>query len=468
MSYNVREHSYVVGGLGVTGQACVRFLLQKQATVKAFDTRANFTLVTDPDSDIDTDMQAFMAEKVTCTALSEDYFDGVDTLVLSPGLALNIEQVALAQKCGVEVIGDVELFARLNASTSDATPAKRVVGITGSNGKTTTVNMLIKMCQSENIRGSLAGNVGIPFSSSVLEEMKSPEPKTVYVLEISSFQMEFIEHFKPYIAIFLNITPDHLNRYPSMKEYIAAKMNMWSRQTAEDFIVYNADDTILVEEIAESTSRKIAFGLGHHPEAIFQPNRTKIYTEEHATLIEMNQLALPGKHNLANALAAATAAHLMGVPNKSIAATMSQFSGVPHRLEPIAEINGVTYINDSKATNLDAVQVALESFTQPIILLLGGLDKGGDFRSLLPHTHNNLKEVIAFGQAKELILTALRDAVRSTSVMDLKEALELAQNCSQPGDVVLLSPGCASFDQFNNFEERGNYFRSLVTVMEKA
>jgi UDP-N-acetylmuramoylalanine--D-glutamate ligase len=182
----------------------------------------------------------------------------------------------------------------------------------------------------------------------------------------------------------------------------------------------------------------------------------------------MDQLALPGRHNLANVLAAATAAHLMGVPNKTIKATMSQFSGVPHRLEPVAEINGVTYINDSKATNLDAVQVALESFSQPIILLLGGLDKGGDFRSLLPHTQNNLKEVIAFGQAKELILTKLRDAVRSTSVMDLKEALNLAQNCSQPGDVVLLSPGCASFDQFKNFEERGDHFRSLVTVMEKA
>ena len=390
---------------------------------------------------------------------SDQIYDA-DLWIISPGIAQDSELVQKAQSNDITIVSEIEF-----ASWFTEAP---ILAITGSNGKTTTAHLLAEMIQSDDIHGALAGNVGIPFAEMVLEDLGNPDPKRVWVLEISSFQMEFIEHFKPYIAIFLNITPDHLNRYPSMKEYIAAKMNMWSRQTAEDFIVYNADDTILVEEIAESTSRKIAFGLGHHPEAIFQPNRTKIYTEEHATLIEMNQLALPGKHNLANALAAATAAHLMGVPNKSIAATMSQFSGVPHRLEPIAEINGVTYINDSKATNLDAVQVALESFTQPIILLLGGLDKGGDFRSLLPHTHNNLKEVIAFGQAKELILTALRGAVRSTSVIDLKEALELAQNCSQPGDVVLLSPGCASFDQFNNFEERGNYFRSLVTVMEKA
>ena len=390
---------------------------------------------------------------------SDQIYDA-DLWIISPGIAQDSELVQKAQSNDIPIISEIEF-----ASWFTEAP---ILAITGSNGKTTTAHLLAEMIQTDDLHGALAGNVGIPFAEMVMEDLGNPDPKRVWVLEISSFQMEFIEHFKPYIAIFLNITPDHLNRYPSMKEYIAAKMNMWSRQTAEDFIVYNADDTILVEEIAESTSRKIAFGLGHHPEAIFQPNRTKIYTEEHATLIEMNQLALPGKHNLANALAAATAAHLMGVPNKSIAATMSQFSGVPHRLEPIAEINGVTYINDSKATNLDAVQVALESFTQPIILLLGGLDKGGDFRSLLPHTHNNLKEVIAFGQAKELILTALRDAVRSTSVMDLKEALELAQNCSQPGDVVLLSPGCASFDQFKNFEERGDHFRSLVTVMEKT
>ena len=383
-----------------------------------------------------------------------------DLWIISPGIPQDSELVQKGHHKGISIVSEIEFASWFNEAP--------ILAITGSNGKTTTAHLLAEMIQTDDLHGLLAGNVGIPFSAMVLKDLENPDAKRVWILEISSFQMEFITHFKPYIAIFLNITPDHLNRYPSMKEYIAAKMKMWSRQTAEDFIVYNADDTILVEEIAESTSRKIAFGLDHHPEAIFQPNRTKIYTEEHATLIEMNQLALPGKHNLANALAAATAAHLMGIPNKFISATMSQFSGVPHRLESIAEINGVTYINDSKATNLDAVQVALKSFSQPIILLLGGLDKGGDFRSLLPHTHNNLKEVIAFGQAQDLILTALRDAVRSTSVMDLKEALALAQNCSQPGDVVLLSPGCASFDQFNNFEERGNYFRSLVTVMEKA
>ena len=449
----IRGKKIVILGLALSGAAAAKLAVRQGADVFVSDNQDTLAL-----QGTLTDLKA-LGIPGELGQHSDQIYDA-DLWIISPGIAQDSELVQKAQSNDIPIVSEIEF-----ASWFTEAP---ILAITGSNGKTTTAHLLAEMIQTDDLHGALAGNVGIPFAEMVLEDLGNPDPKRVWVLEISSFQMEFIEHFKPYIAIFLNITPDHLNRYPSMKEYIAAKMNMWSRQTAEDFIVYNADDTILVEEIAESTSRKIAFGLGHHPEAIFQPNRTKIYTEEHATLIEMNQLALPGKHNLANALAAATAAHLMGVPNKSIAATMSQFSGVPHRLEPIAEINGVTYINDSKATNLDAVQVALESFTQPIILILGGLDKGGDFRSILPHTHNNLKEVIAFGQAKELILTTLRAAVRSTSVMDLKKALELAQNCSQPGDVVLLSPGCASFDQFKNFEERGDHFRSLVTVMEKA
>ena len=449
----IRGKKIVILGLALSGAAAAKLAVRQGADVFVSDNQDTLAL-----QGTLTDLKA-LSISGELGQHSDQIYDA-DLWIISPGIAQDSELVQKAQSNDIPIISEIEFSSWFTTAP--------ILAITGSNGKTTTAHLLAEMIQTDDLHGALAGNVGIPFAEMVLEDLENPDPKRIWVLEISSFQMEFIEHFKPYIAIFLNITPDHLNRYPSMKEYIAAKMNMWSRQTAEDFIVYNADDTILVEEIAESTSRKIAFGLDHHPEAIFQPNRTKIYTEEHATLIEMNQLALPGKHNLANALAAATAAHLMGVPNKSITATMSQFSGVPHRLEPIAEINGVTYVNDSKATNLDAVQVALESFTQPIILLLGGLDKGGDFRSILPHTHNNLKEVIAFGQAKELILTALRDAVRSTSVMDLKEALELAQNCSQPGDVVLLSPGCASFDQFENFEERGDHFRSLVTVMEKA
>ncbi|MEC8749293.1 MAG: Mur ligase family protein, partial [Pseudomonadota bacterium] len=250
MSYNVREHSYVVGGLGVTGQACVRFLLQKQATVKAFDTRANFTLATGPDSDLDTDMQAFMAEKITCNALSEDYFDGVDTLVLSPGLALDIEQVALAQKCGVEVIGDVELFARLNASTSGATPAKRVVGITGSNGKTTVtllVNHLLKSCGVKSIE---AGNVGRP----VLEALQSDAD--VVVMELSSFQLETTSSLVLEAATVLNISDDHLDRHGTLEAYIDAKHRIFDN--AKSAVVWRDGEFVAPYEQLITDAKGIA------------------------------------------------------------------------------------------------------------------------------------------------------------------------------------------------------------------
>ena len=387
---------------------------------------------------------------------SDKIYDA-DLWVISPGIPQNSKLIENAIEKKIPIVSEIEF-----ASWYTEAP---IIAITGSNGKTTTAHILEKMVQSDELHGLMAGNVGIPFSSMVLNDLNNPNSKRVWILEISSFQMEFIVHFKPFISIFLNITPDHLDRYNSMKEYTAAKMNMCSNQSKDDFIVYNVEDNILVEEIAESTSRKIAFGLNYHPEAIFQPNRTKIYTQEHATLIQMDEILIPGQHNLLNSLAAATAANLIGITNQDIYSALSTFSGVPHRLEKVSEINGVTYINDSKATNLDAVQVALKSFSQPVILLLGGMDKGGDFRSLLPHTHKYLKTVIAFGQAKEIILLAVGDAVRSTSAMDLNEALSLAQNYSQPGDIVLLSPGCASFDQFDNFEQRGNHFKELVNTI---
>ena len=447
----IKGGKVVILGLGISGIAAASLAAHKGANVFVSDQNSSESLLDSLEELKKLNIKGELGKH------SKQIYDA-DLWVISPGISQDSKTIIQAKEKNIPIVSEIEF-----ASWFTEAP---IIAITGSNGKTTTAHILEKMVQTNEIHGLLAGNVGIPFSRMVLNDLNKPNAKRVWVLEISSFQMEFIIHFKPFISIFLNITPDHLNRYPSMKEYISAKMNMWSNQNKEDFIVYNANDDILVEEIAESTSRKIAFGLNYHPEAIFQPNKTKIYNEKHAKLIEMDEISLPGKHNLSNALAASTAAHLIGISNNKICSVLSTFSGVPHRLEKISEINGVTYINDSKATNLDAVNVALQSFSQPIILLLGGVDKGGDFRSLLPHTHKYLKTVIAFGQAKELILLAFGDAVRSTSAMDLNKAITLAQNYSQPGDIILLSPGCASFDQFDSFEHRGDYFRDLVSSME--
>ena len=447
----IKGEKVVILGLGLSGIAAASLAAHKEANVFVSDQNSSDNLI-----DSLEELKALNIKGELGKHSNQIY--EADLWVISPGIPQDSDIIAKAKEKNIPIVSEIEFSSWFTEAP--------IIAITGSNGKTTTAHILEKMVQTNEIHGLLAGNVGIPFSHMVLNDLNKPDAKRVWVLEISSFQLEFIIHFKPFISIFLNITPDHLNRYASMKEYISAKMNMWSNQNKEDFIIYNANDNILVEEIAESTSRKIAFGLNYHPEAIFQPNQTKIYNEKHTTLIEMDEILLPGKHNLSNALAASTAAHLIGISNDKICSVLSTFSGVPHRLEKISEINGVTYINDSKATNLDAVNVALQSFSQPVILLLGGVDKGGDFRSLLPHTHKYLKTVIAFGQAKELILLAFGDAVRSTSAMDLNKALTLAQNYSQPGDIILLSPGCASFDEFDSFEHRGDYFRDLVSSMK--
>lgn len=381
-----------------------------------------------------------------------------DLWVISPGVPKDAEIIQHAMVKDIPIVSEIEF-----ASWFTTAP---IIAVTGSNGKTTTVYMLNEMCQSDDIEPILSGNVGNPFSNSVRHDLSNPNPNRVHVLEISSFQMEFILHFKPYIALFLNLSPDHLNRYKDMDDYVSAKMNMWSNQTKDDFLVFNGDDDLLAKRIAPAKAKKIPFSLQSDPKSLFKLNATKIYDQKHATLINLDDIALPGKHNLSNYLGAATAATLLGIASSKIADVMKSFCGVPHRLEHVKNINGVTYINDSKATNVDAVKVALDSFKNPILLILGGRDKGGDFLSLYPHTHN-VKEVLTIGESEEAIAMLLGDAVRLRSCGSLKSALEVAHSNAQPGDVVLLSPGCASFDQFENFEHRGNVFRRLVQELKE-
>lgn len=381
-----------------------------------------------------------------------------DLWVISPGVPKDAEIIQHAMVKDIPIVSEIEF-----ASWFTTAP---IIAVTGSNGKTTTVHMLNEMCQSDDIEPILSGNVGNPFSNSVRHDLSNPNPNRVHVLEISSFQMEFILHFKPYIALFLNLSPDHLNRYKDMDDYVSAKMNMWSNQTKDDFLVFNGDDDLLAKRIAPANAKKFPFSLQSDPKSLFKLNATKIYDQKHATLINLDDIALPGKHNLSNYLGAATAATLLGIASSKITDVMKSFCGVPHRLEHVENINGVTYINDSKATNVDAVKVALDSFKNPILLILGGRDKGGDFLSLYPHTHN-VKEVLTIGESEEAIAMLLGDAVRLRSCGSLKSALEVAHSNAQPGDVVLLSPGCASFDQFENFEHRGNVFRRLVQELKE-
>ncbi|MEA1881166.1 MAG: UDP-N-acetylmuramoyl-L-alanine--D-glutamate ligase, partial [Candidatus Marinimicrobia bacterium] len=377
-----------------------------------------------------------------------------DLWILSPGIAQDTEIVLKAKEKVIPVVSEIEF-----ASWFTDAP---IIGLTGSNGKTTTVHLLNEMCKTDGFSPTLAGNVGTAFSDSVLADLKNNTTHRVFILEISSFQMEHIIHFKPFVSIFLNITPDHLDRYAGMDDYIQAKLNMIRNQDKNDHIVYNFDDPILKEKFERVHPQTHGFSILGNGKTMFTMNATKIYDEAHATLIQLNQLALPGRHNLANALAAATAAKILGIPNSRITQVMSTFAGVEHRLEKVLDINGVTYYNDSKATNVDAVKVALDSFDSAIHLILGGKDKGGEFSQLLPHAQNKVKEIVAYGKAGKKISAALKDAVKLERVSSLRDAVEVCYLRAVSGDIILLSPGCASFDQFTNFEERGKVFKSIV------
>ena len=382
-----------------------------------------------------------------------------DFWVISPGVPNDIEIIKQAKALNIPIIGEIEFASRFTS-----TP---IIAVTGSNGKSTTVNILYSMLKTDKLQPILAGNIGIPFSEKVFEELKNPDLGNIYILEISSFQLEFIEQFRAMICVYLNISPDHLDRHENMDKYLKMKLKMIKNHKKDDTVVYNNDDPILDIAFNEYLLEKIPFSISNQT-PFFGVNETKIYNENNEPYVFIDDIILKGKHNLSNLLASATVAKLMNVDDKIIINTMKNFSGIDHRLQIIKEINEVTYVNDSKATNIHSVIVAINSFETPIILLLGGKNKNSDFRLLLPHTKRHVKHIVSYGEAGGEIAAAIGDAVRLNCVSSLSEAVASAHNLASPGDIVLMSPGCASFDQFNNFEERGEKFISLVNnLIEK-
>ena len=382
-----------------------------------------------------------------------------DFWVISPGVPNDIEIIKQAKALNIPIIGEIEFASRFTS-----TP---IIAVTGSNGKSTTVNILYSMLKTDKLQPILAGNIGIPFSEKVFEELKNPDLGNIYILEISSFQLEFIEQFRAMICVYLNISPDHLDRHENMDKYLKIKLKMIKNHKKDDTVVYNNDDPILDVAFNDYLLEKIPFSISNQT-PFFGVNETKIYNENNEPYVFIDDIILKGKHNLSNLLASATVAKLMNVDDKIIINTMKNFSGIDHRLQIIKEINEVTYVNDSKATNIHSVIVAINSFETPIILLLGGKNKNSDFRLLLPHTKRHVKHIVSYGEAGGEIAAAIGDAVRLNRVSSLSQAVASAHNLASPGDIVLMSPGCASFDQFNNFEERGEKFISLVNnLIEK-
>ncbi|CUT07998.1 UDP-N-acetylmuramoylalanine--D-glutamate ligase [Candidatus Kryptonium thompsonii] len=386
---------------------------------------------------------------------SEKVYD-CDFMVISPGVPSNAPVVQKAMELGIKVWSEIEV-----ASWFCKAP---IIAVTGTNGKTTTTSLIGHIFKTAGFKTIVAGNIGAPFSDFVLDA----DEGSIVVLEVSSFQLDHIENFKPKVAVLLNITPDHLDRYDSFGDYILSKFRIFKNQKEDDFAVYNYDDEIVQPYVESLNVIKLPFSVrdklycgGFIEDGYITLN----FKNKKERILKMNNLRIRGIHNVYNSLAAALAARAMEVKDEIIRESLQSFEGVEHRLEFVREINGVKFINDSKATNVNSLWYALESFDEPIILIAGGRDKGNDYSKVYDLVKRKVKLIIAIGESKNKIYNEFKNLTNVIEVDSMEEAVKKAYENSAPGDVVLLSPACASFDMFRDYEHRGEVFKKLVNEL---
>ncbi len=380
-----------------------------------------------------------------------------DVVVVSPGVPSSAPPVLGARARGLPVVSEVEV-------ASWFCPAP-VLAVTGTNGKTTTTALLGRIFADARRPCAVGGNIGTAFSQIV----GGLTSEGTAILEISSFQLDHIVSFRPRVSVILNITPDHLDRYDrSFEKYVASKSRIFENQQGGDTLIYNEDDPVT----------RSAVRNGAHPEVTLLPFSRERELPEGAFLrhgrvmiargarseevVKTEEISIRGAHNLLNAMAAALAAHVTGIPTASVRATLRNFPGVEHRLEFVRELDGIEYVNDSKATNVDSVWYALQSFRKPLVLLLGGRDKGNDYGRLRDLAREHVRAIVAIGESAGKVRLAFQETVPVATCTSIEEAVQTARRLAEKGDVVLLSPACASFDWFDNYEHRGRVFKDLV------
>jgi UDP-N-acetylmuramoylalanine--D-glutamate ligase len=381
-----------------------------------------------------------------------------DLIVVSPGVPAKIEPLENARAKGIPVWSEIELAWRFLRG--------KLVAITGSNGKTTTTSLVAHILKTSNVPTLIGGNIGTPLLALVETSVDT----SVTVAEISSFQLETIDSFRPEIGVLLNLTPDHLDRHITFEEYAGAKMRMFENQLEKDIALLNADDPEVTKRMPAkpkifwfSRQKRVATGAFlRDDQIIFRHEGTEV------ELARLADIQLRGQHNVENVLASCAAAYLAGAVPAAIAAGVKSFRGVEHRLEFVAELSGVQYYNDSKATNVDAAVKAVEAFPGPLVVILGGRDKGSPYAPLREPLHERARLALLIGESAEKIAADLGDAVAFENAGTLQQALHIAARHVQPGDTVLLAPACSSFDQFENYEHRGRVFKELVAQMQSA
>lgn len=389
---------------------------------------------------------------------TEEKILSANVIMKSPGIPDKAPIVKMAHEKGIRIISEIEFANEYTHSL--------IVGITGSNGKTTTTLLTHQIFKDAGLQVGLGGNIGYSFA-----ELVATENPPYYVLEISSFQLDGIKHFAPHIAVLLNITPDHLDRYDyKFENYIASKFRIAMNQTENDYLVYDADDPVIEEWLQNHTlkAKLIPFSIEKELPygAFLKDNKIHIMLENQTaetTEIDVEEISLRGKHNIKNTMAASVAARLVNIRNNSLRDSLKGFKGVDHRLEEVKVVEGVTYVNDSKATNVNSVYFALDTIKTPIVWIVGGQDKGNDYNALLPYVHEKVKAIVCLGVDNTPILRSFGNvAAAMVETHSMEEAVRTAQKFATEGDTVLLSPACASFDLFKSYEDRGDQFKAAV------
>jgi UDP-N-acetylmuramoylalanine--D-glutamate ligase len=449
---DLKNKKVLVVGLGKSGLAAALFLRRRGAQVTVSDVRSAEALAKEIPALIE---EGIMVEAGGHGLLT---FRRQDLIVVSPGVPLDTPELAQVKHFGLPVIGELELAARFLKG--------KMLAVTGSNGKTTTTTLLGEILAAGGLRTLVGGNIGVP----VVALIEDSTDETWSVLEVSSFQLESTEEFHPAIAVILNITPDHLDRHGSFENYAAAKERIFARQIAADCLVLNADNPRSAEAATRSAARVYWFSIEHPvAQGAWLEDGFVVYraAQDAATekVMPLRGIPLKGAHNIENVLAAVAAARLAGVPVEAIRGAIEKFQAVEHRLEYVATHNGVQFYNDSKATNVDATAKAVAAFSGGIHLILGGKDKNSDYTQLTELLRERVNAVYTIGSAAAKIESHLRGVVAIHSCETLDKAVHCAASAARGGEVILLAPACSSFDQFENYEQRGRVFKELVKEM---
>ncbi len=434
----------LVFGIGNTGLSIARYLQRNDISAIYADSR-------NKPPGLDELREIVPDAEIVLGKLSKKILKGIDRVIVSPGIAESDSLLMAARKADIEIVSDIELFVR--------DVAAKFVAVTGSNGKSTVTTLLALMCESGGKRALAGANLGEPAL-----DLLCADAADLFVLELSSFQLQRTRHLPAEVAVLLNISPDHLDWHASVDEYRAAKYRVFSDAIS---VVFNRDDPDVLKHIGKGV-RRISFGVdtpenGHY--GIITENGVKFLARGSKLLLACSELALLGTHNQANALAALAAGELIGIELPAMLQVLCEFPGLPHRMQFVASIGGVDYINDSKATNVDATIASVSSVAGPVVLIAGGQGKGGDFEHLAYSIHEKLRAAIVIGEDADRIAKAFDQLGVVFHASVLSDALLKAREIAQTGDTVLLAPACASFDQFDNFGRRGEAFCDIVVGM---